>query len=106
MQLNSFLQFFTRAWRKAKTIKRKPSKNNSARLLVEMLERRDLLAAPTIVATSILPVDGSTTPTGSPAIIVQFSESMNPSALLPTSYVLLGSSGTPVTINSAVFLDP
>ena len=43
MRLKSFLQFFTRGWRKHRPISNKPFRNRSTRLLVEMLEQRELL---------------------------------------------------------------
>ena len=82
MRLKSFLQFFTRAWRKNRPIRNHSSSKRNSRLLVEMLENRELLAGdiPTILATGVLPVDGSSTATGAPVLQVQFSETMSSSA--------------------------
>ncbi|MBI3821626.1 MAG: hypothetical protein HY289_02990, partial [Planctomycetes bacterium] len=93
MGFKSFVDFFARPWRKQRPNRRKAKPDRTARLLVEMLERRDLLAAPSIVAAGVLPLDGSTVSSGSPTIRVQFSEPMTASVLTPSNYVLLGSSG-------------
>ena len=72
MSFKSFFQFLNRAWRKNKPINKKPPQNRFARPLVEMLERRDLMTVPTILASGVLPVDGSSVSTSTPVIQVQF----------------------------------
>ncbi len=105
MRLKSFLQYLTRGWRKIRPIRNKPAASRSTRLLVEMLEQRELLAAdiPSIVAAGVLPMDGSSSATGLPLIQVQFSETMTNSALTPSNYVLLGSTGNNIAVNTVSF---
>ena len=106
MRLKSILQFFNRTWQKQRPIARKRQRSPFAALLIEQLERRDLLAGipPTLVTAGILPVDGSSTTSALPVIQVEFSDTMTNSALNPSNYVLLGSTGTVVPINSVAFV--
>ena len=104
MSFKSFFQFLNRAWRKNKPINKKPPQNRFARPLVEMLERRDLMTVPTILASGVLPVDGSSVSTSTPVIQVQFSESMTNSVLTPSSYVLLSSSGNSIPVDLVNFV--
>ena len=106
MRFKSFLQFFSRAWPKRKPIGRNLTSSRNARLLVEMLERRELLAGniPTLVTAGILPVDGSTTLTGAPVIQVQFSETMTSNVTNAANYILLGSGGNPISIDAVSFV--
>src|SRR5262249_32985993 len=103
----SFLRFFTRHGSKSQRPSRKAARRErSSRLWVEPLESRELLAtAPTIIASGVLPVDGSASASAQPVIQVQYSETLTNTATHPTNYVLLGSSGNPVAINGASFVD-
>jgi len=102
MRLKSYMGFFTRN----KPITKKRAESRNSKLLVEMLERRDLMAAPAIVFTNVLPLDGSTTATATPAIRVVYSEAMTATATSASNYVLLGSSGNSISIDSVAFESP
>lgn len=106
MHFKSLFKFLSRPWKRTRPICKRPFANRSARLLVEMLERRELLAndIPTLVSAGILPVDGSTTTNGLPTIQVQYSETMSASVLNAKNYVLLGSSGDVVPIDGVSFI--
>src|ERR1017187_3564449 len=106
MRWKSFLQFFTRAWKRTRPICKNPARNRSARLLVEMLEKRELLTGdiPTILSAGVLPLDGSSVSSGAPVIQVQYSETMSNTALLQSNYVLLGSTGNNIAVNSVSFV--
>jgi FG-GAP-like repeat len=58
---------------------------------------------PTIIQAGVLPVTGSNT-SATPALQVEFSDSMTNSALNVNNYVLLGSSGTLVPITNVSFV--
>jgi hypothetical protein len=105
MRIKSFLRFFAGAWQKLHPFTKKRSNAKRARLMVEMLERRELLAtAPFLVPAGVTPLDGSTT-NSSPLLQVKFSEKMANSALNPNNYILVSASGDVITVNSAVFAD-
>ena len=80
-------------------------KRDRTTLVLEFLERRDLLTGgmPTIISTGVLPLNDSTTANGSPTLQVQFSESMGASATNVNEYLLLGSTGQTIPINAATF---
>ncbi len=103
MGFRSFFQFFNRTWRKKQPITKNPPQPLNAKLMVEMLERRDLLTVPGLVAAGVLPLDGTSVNSGSPIIQVQFTETMSNSVLNPGNYVLLGSSGNSIPIDSVSF---
>ena len=104
MRFKSFVQSLSKVWGKRKS--RGPITRRNAKLLVELLEQRELLAGniPTLVTAGILPVDGSTTLTGTPVIQVEFSETMSASATDAKNYLLLGAAGNPITIDSVNFV--
>src|SRR5262245_6051828 len=102
MRFKSFLRYLSGDWKKRQPARKKRS-DHGLRPLVELLERRDLLTAPTIIASGVLPQDGASTPTGLPVIQVQFSESMTNSALTANNYVLIGSTGNIIPINTVSF---
>jgi hypothetical protein len=86
--------------------KAKSGKNRGRRrqhLMLELLERREMPAndIPTIVASGVLPPDGSVQASGHPVLQIQYSEPMAASAANASNYLLVDSSGTPVPINSA-----
>ena len=73
-------------------------------LRLECLERRELLAvqAPSII--SVTPLDGSSTTSGQPPLIVKFSENVIASQAQNTAnYLLFGTDGRQITINSAMY---
>ena len=96
---------FHRAWHQAKTPIRKRPDRRYRKLTFDLLEHREMLSGtpPTVIQAGVLPVAGSTT-TATPSLQVQFSDSMTTSALNPSNYVLLGSSGVLVPITSATFV--
>ncbi len=105
MRWKSFLRFFTRAWRQAKTPIRKRAEPRFRQLHFDLLEQREMLsgAPPTIIQAGVLPVTGSNT-SATPILQVEFSDSMTNSALSPSNYVLLGSSGVLVPITGVTFV--
>jgi hypothetical protein len=105
MRWKSFLRFFTHAWRQARTPIRKRPDTRYWQLKFDLLEQREMLSAspPTIVQAGILPVTGTTT-SATPTLQVEFSDSMTNSALSPSNYVLLGSTGTLVPITNVTFV--
>ena len=111
MRWRSFLRFFAQAWKHKQSPIFKPRRGVRYRhLLIETLETRNLLAGalPTIVASGVVPLDGSvlTGPTAAtPVIQVQFSQPMTNSAINPNNYVLLGATGGLVPITGATFVD-
>ena len=105
MRFKSFLRFFQRRQNVSNSRSTSPRGSMRGRtvLFLEPLEKRELLTnnVPTIISTGVLPVDGTTTPNGLPTIQIQFSEPMGPSATNPSDYLLLGSTGNSIPINSA-----
>src|SRR3712207_5754604 len=104
MRFQSLLRFLPGSRAKRRPARVRP---NSSRLAVELLERRELLAGnvPTIDAVGVQPVDGSTASTGLPILQVKFSEKMTSSVLTPSNYILVGTAGVRVPIDSVQFTD-
>ena len=101
MRFHSFLRFFRQKWfgRKAKTPSPKGRTPGRTPLFLEPLERRELMSVtPTIL--SVVPVNNSKTATASPTIMITYNEAMGASAFNASNYILLGSGGTPIPINS------
>src|SRR5437660_4887030 len=111
MSFLSLLHLFgVRRSRKSSPARKRAPRRSAPKLALESLEARVLLAndTPTIEATKVLPLDGSSTTSGHPTRQVVFSEPMAGAngppatgAANPANYLLVGSDGTPVTINSA-----
>src|SRR5262245_14417128 len=103
MVFKSFLRFFGRKLFGRKQKRHHARRSSSFVPRLEALETRELLTGtiPTILGSN--PIDGSSTPTGTPLIQVTYSEPMGSSALVKSNYLLFGSGGNRITINSASF---
>jgi hypothetical protein len=114
MSFFSFLRLLgARRPRRPSQARTRPARRGKKPLTLEALESRVVPSGdtPTIVATKILPLDGSSSTSTHPPLQVVFSEPMvgtngvggaNGSGAADSfNYALIGSDGTPVTIDSA-----
>jgi hypothetical protein len=115
MSFLSFLRLFgARRPRNSSPARKRSRRRGAPKLALESLEARVLLAndTPTIVATKVMPPDGSTSTSGHPTLQVVFSEPMvgtnatppataGTGAANPANYFLVASDGTSVTVDSA-----
>jgi hypothetical protein len=111
MSFLSFLRLFgVRRPRKARRLQSQPRGRGPRTPLLELLESRVLLTndTPYIVSTAVQPLDGSSTISALPTLVVQFSEPMvgtngtpnGTGAADTANYLLTDASGNPVTINT------
>ncbi len=104
MKFFSLVRYFEQRWGRQQQAR---GGATARRLVVEALESRNLLSNyPTIVASGVLPVSGSTTSSNPPTIQVTFSEQMGNSATTKANYVLLDANGdAPLVATAVAFTD-
>src|SRR5438067_1975780 len=108
MKFLSFLRFFSKRWLRGKPGRRRHTpRPHRSHLLLEALERREMLANDVPRIVSVVPFDHSTITNQTPTIQVTFSEAMQGSNALhtgaasPNAYLLEDSSGAVIPINTA-----
>src|ERR1043166_9365852 len=105
MRFMSFLRFLTNRWGRGKPSPIRRKQRAQERLLLEALERRDLLAGTPPTLLAVPPPDGAAVAPPNPPpqtpIQILFSEPMTASAANASNYLLEDSAGHAIPINSA-----